>query len=331
MPELEERVAEAISVIPADDRDTWVRMAFAVKNGLGDAGFDIWDSWSRTSPRYQRAAALSTWRNAKAQGGVTIGTLFAVARKHGWESHYRIPDIDTETRQRERAAMMQARADQQQRHAQVAATAQHMLDAAIQDAHPYLAAKGFPEHIGFVLDDHLLIPLRDTSDRLWSLQTIDQEGAKRFLPGGRVGTMVHRLGDRKPLARWFVEGYATGLSVMQALHHLNRKRDEVWVTFSAHGVAAMANMVGTQAGKAYIIADHDAHVCACRHRWYAPWDEKQCPLCRSDKISLPAGESYARRTGLPFWIPPEPGDANDWHQSHGIASLARELKALTRR
>ena len=331
MDDLVAKAEDALSVIPADDRDTWVRMAFAVKNGLGDAGFDIWDSWSRTSPRYQRAAALSTWRNAKPHGGVTIGTLFAVAREHGWKSSYTPDPVDPVTAQQERESFLRAAEEQQRRRAQAADKAQQMLDVAIHDTHPYLTAKGFPDFRGLVLDQHLLVPLRDTSDRLWSLQTIDHSGAKKFLPGGRVGSMVHRMGNRhKPLATWFVEGYATGLSVMGALHHLGRKRDEIWVTFSAYGVANMAAKY-KGSGKAYIIADHDAYVCACRHRWYAPWGETKCPQCKSEKIGLPAGESYARRTDLPRWMPPEPGDANDWHQSHGIASLAREIKALTRR
>ena len=327
MDDLAAKAEDALSVIPADDRDTWVRMAFAVKNGLGDSGFHIWDSWSRTSPRYQRAAALSTWRNAKPYGGVTIGTLFAVARAHGWQSGYTPPPPDPAAERRERDAMLRAGREQKERWALAASTAQQMLDAAEQDTHPYLAAKGFPETTGFVLGEHLLVPLRDTTDHLWSLQQIAGDGAKRFLPGGRVGTMVHRMGDRKPRARWFVEGYATGLSIMQALYYLDRKRDEVWVTFSAHGMATMAHSVAAKPGTVvYLIADHDSYVCACRHRWYAPWGENQCPQCKSQKIGMPAGESYARRSELPFWIPSEPGDANDWHQAHGIASLAQEIR-----
>jgi hypothetical protein len=37
-----ERIRGALSFIPPDGRETWVRMAMAVKAELGDAGFDIW-------------------------------------------------------------------------------------------------------------------------------------------------------------------------------------------------------------------------------------------------------------------------------------------------
>ena len=46
------RVRAALAVIPADDYGTWVDMAFALKHGFGDAGFDIWDEWSRTAGNY---------------------------------------------------------------------------------------------------------------------------------------------------------------------------------------------------------------------------------------------------------------------------------------
>lgn len=38
-----DRLQAALSVIPAEDYATWVDMAFAVKSGPGEAGFDVWD------------------------------------------------------------------------------------------------------------------------------------------------------------------------------------------------------------------------------------------------------------------------------------------------
>ena len=144
MSDLAAQVAEAIRVIPADDRDTWVKMAFAVKNGLGDGGFDIWDSWSRSSPRYQRTAALSTWRNAKQYGGVTIASLFAVAREHGWESGYTPPAPDPQAQRRARDNAERAAAAQRQRHRDVALDAQGMVQLAVQDVHPLFGGQGIP-------------------------------------------------------------------------------------------------------------------------------------------------------------------------------------------
>jgi hypothetical protein len=65
-----ERLRGALFFIPADDRETWVRMAMAVKSELGDAGFDIWDAWNwpgRMFPRlpvvYQRRLLRAAFRS----------------------------------------------------------------------------------------------------------------------------------------------------------------------------------------------------------------------------------------------------------------------------
>jgi putative DNA primase/helicase len=79
------RVRAALAVIPADDYGTWLDMAFALKNGLGDAGLEIWDEWSRTAANYDERAARTTWRSAKETGGKTLASLFWLARQHGFD------------------------------------------------------------------------------------------------------------------------------------------------------------------------------------------------------------------------------------------------------
>src|SRR5689334_22846370 len=42
-----DRVRDALSFLDPDcDRAMWVQIGMCIKNGLGDAGFDIWDQWS---------------------------------------------------------------------------------------------------------------------------------------------------------------------------------------------------------------------------------------------------------------------------------------------
>ncbi len=92
-PQVDEtaRVRAALAVIPAEDYGTWVDMAFALKHGLGDAGFGIWDEWSRTAGNYDERAARTTWRSVKESGGKTLASLFWLAREHGFDlkrGHY---------------------------------------------------------------------------------------------------------------------------------------------------------------------------------------------------------------------------------------------------
>lgn len=79
-------VTEALDHIPNNDvgYDMWLRIGFACHSGLGDAGFDLWDEWSQRSSKYDAAFTLKTWRYFKPGGGVTVGSLFYLAKQHGW-------------------------------------------------------------------------------------------------------------------------------------------------------------------------------------------------------------------------------------------------------
>ena len=79
-----------------------------------------------------------------------------------------------------------------------------------------------------------------------------------------------------------------------------------------------------------VIADHDWWRCPkkeCRAKW--DYESKRCPSCGSSGVTEPVGEKYAKQTGLPYWMPPEPGtDANDYHQAHGVEALADALREV---
>lgn len=142
------RVRAALAVIPAEDYGTWVDMAFALKHGLGDAGFEIWDEWSRTADNYDERAARTTWRSVKESGGKTLASLFWLAREHGFDlrrGHYPdqmattlVPGPDVLERRAREAARQQAR------HAAVAREAQEIWQWArpVGPEHPYLVRKG---------------------------------------------------------------------------------------------------------------------------------------------------------------------------------------------
>ncbi|AOK19225.1 DNA replication protein [Burkholderia ubonensis] len=142
-----DRARAALAVIPADDYETWVDMAFALKQGFGDEGFEIWDAWSRTAANYNERAARTTWRSVSASGGKTLATLFWQARQHGFDlKRTNYPDRMTAVlapspevlaeREREEAL-------RQARHAAVAREATSIWQWArpVGPEHPYLVRK----------------------------------------------------------------------------------------------------------------------------------------------------------------------------------------------
>ena len=67
--------------------------------------------------------------------------------------------------------------------------------------------------------DFLIIPLRDTAGKLWSLQWIGPDGVKRFLAGGRKKGCFHHIGILENGKTIFItEGYVTGASIHMATH-----------------------------------------------------------------------------------------------------------------
>ena len=332
----------ALYSIPADDRDTWVQMGMAIKSELGDAGFALWDAWSQQSERYKPADARAVWRSVKHNGGITVASLYHLAKDYGWlgEAPAR-HQPSAEERRLWAEARRREEAERRRREAAAAAKAAAMLmeadyvdprarsghrDADVPSAHPYLVSKGFPEQGGLVHDGDLIVPMRHYRDyhRLQSVQMIGPDGSKKFLPRGKASEAVYKIG--RGAERYYCEGYATALSVRAALWHLYRdQHSEVWVCFSAGNIPKVAE----PRRRSMVIADHDWWRCPkkeCRAKW--DYESKRCPSCGSSGVTEPAGEKHAKQTGLPYWMPPEPGDANDFALEHGTGRLAVELRGL---
>ncbi len=285
-----EEVAGALSWISPDDRDVWVRMAMACRSALGDDGWALWDEWSEGSENYRPRDALAVWRSVRPAGGITAGSLFALARQNGWR-----PNATGQFRPRSTRPHRPPPVSAGPSPEQAAEKAGNLIARAKLDVHPYLARKGFPERKMLVLGEALLVPMRPIGgyERIAGLQMIRPDGGKLFLKGGRASGCVYHLGLGSS-EQWWCEGLATGLSVLAALKLLCR-RARVTVCFSASNLARAAR-------RGIVIADHD---------------EKSG-----------AGEKAARATGLDWWMPPEPGDANDFHQACGVRALADELRRM---
>jgi len=231
-----DRIRDALAHIPADDRDTWVRIGMAVKSELGEGGFDTWLTWSQQAASFNPKDALTTWKSINGAGAVTIGTLFHEAKANGWRPNgtYQSPtpeDIDRQRRAVDADAVKEVR-----KRTKAASSAAAILESAkpAPTEHPYLTRKGVKAYGLRVHEGVLVVPMRDTEGELHSLQFIDAEGDKRFLADGRVRGCYYTIGDAPDGVLCIAEGYATGASIHEATGH------PVAVAFNAGNLPAVA-------------------------------------------------------------------------------------------
>lgn len=217
-----------------------------------------------------------------------------------WRDETHHDDADSarllrEARQRTQEFIAQQRWQQNQ----VAASAAQMIEAASRQTHAYLRAKGFPDELGLVDGDMLLIPVRDAGEykRVLSVQRISPSGEKKFLFGGRTRGGIYRIGAPRARKTVLCEGYATGLTLDTALKAMQGTH-AVIVCFSATNLKLVAELFP------------DAAVCA-------------------DNDVTKTGEEAAKSTQLKWTMPPETGmDFNDWHQRDGIIVVREALRGL---
>ena len=196
-----ERAALALTAIPADvPRDTWWKVGAALKHEFGDDGFTLFDGWSSTVEAYDSKAVRDTWRSLNASGGIRIGTLYEVAKSHGFDpkQHRTATPITAaqQAKQRERANQdAQVHANEVKRRTRAADRATELWEASsltVAD-HPYLQRKQVGAHGvrlyrgelcigGMPCDGALVVPLHNTAGELTSLEFIATDGEKRFLP-----------------------------------------------------------------------------------------------------------------------------------------------------
>ncbi len=177
--------------------------------------------------------------------------------------------------------------------------AAEMIAAATVYEHPYLISKGLPAVKGLVLNQTLLVPMRTLSGRLVGLQTIEMEVGewkKKMLFGTRAKGAVLKLGSTSEMI--LCEGYATGLSIAEALKN-GSAGESVLICFSAGNLVHVASLL--KSGSVY--ADNDLSG---------------------------AGQEAAEKSGFPWVMSETPGnDANDDFRLGGLI-VERNLMKLRR-
>lgn len=337
----EQEIETALSFIPSDDRDLWVRMAFAIRDELGNVGFDIWDRWSSTYSQYDAKAAKSVWKSASGKG-VTISSLFKLAREFGYRREGK-PQSISEDEYLARKARREADAEQREKelaeqHKKSAARAAKLYASAKPALlHPYASKKQIvlrdtvrtgswtrtDPDTGeiFTIDNVLLIPIRTLEKRgPVSLQAYFPDadnplGRDRdYLPGGeKSGGFFPLLQLKKDYSDTIVicEGWATGEKINAATGL------QTIIAFDAGNLYAVAEAVRKMYpdNKIIIAADDD--------RYHDSVKKRNAGLCNAVEAAnavngLVAIPDFSDRSS-------QPTDFDDMARLSGLESVAEAI------
>jgi len=245
------RVESALPSIDAADRDTWTRCGMAIKSEFGEAGFPLWDVWSRTADNYNERDAQDVWRSFGESGSVGLGSLFFLARESGWSDSTPRRELSPEKAEARRRSKEEAARRDTEEEARAKAQAREWAARIISAAqparpdHPYLTRKQVPPamleiHAGDAariigyrpaaggqdLTGRLLVtPLeRDGEAGPCTVEFIDEAGRKTALAGrGTKAGAFGRLDACQGVPDMVVigEGSGTVLSALAALSGRN--------------------------------------------------------------------------------------------------------------
>jgi putative DNA primase/helicase len=244
-----DRIRDALSFVPPNDRDIWLKMGMAIKSELGDTGYDVWEAWSQQDESFNEKDARDVWKSIRANGKVTPGTLFHEARANGWrDDGARQKPTPEELAERRRIAAERASKEEAEiarERVDTAKKAKAILKAATpaKADHPYLSRKqvlpvatlreidasaaaailGYPlKSGGDLLTGRLVVvPIKRDND-ISTLELIAEPGRKAALAGrgSKAGGFwaSERLpdGDGTGLTLLIGEGVATVLSAREA-------------------------------------------------------------------------------------------------------------------
>ena len=184
---------------------------------------------------------------------------------------------------REKARKIQAEKQEKARK-----KAGFIMNNTIEKPHPYMARKGFPRQKVYVWNDLLVLPMR-IDGKLVGCQLISEDGTKKFL-SGQVTKGASLVIDNKGMDI-VCEGFATGMSIRNAMRHL-KMRYKIHICFSA------ANMIEISKGlhDPFVVADND-----------------------------PVGIRTAQKIGN-YWVSDKDGeDFNDAEQRLGVEEVSQSL------
>lgn len=279
-------ISDALHSIPPDlCREEWWKIAAAIKNELGDGGFDLFDTWSHDADNYKPGDVRSTWNSTKPNGAgptITVGTLFKMAQDHGHKPRTSAPKRTSKPVRRNVTGNAKAYWDQ----------------AEDCTSHPYAERKGLDTTGLKKYKGRLLIPAFDASGKLSSIQTIHKDGNKKFLQGCTMSGCWYTItGDDVIVV---AEGWATAKSIHLATGHT------AIVAFSSSGFMKVPSLLRKKHPKARIILAPDN-------------DESQDAVKKATK----AAREYGCEIIVPEIE--DGSDFNDVHQNAGVEEVRRQF------
>lgn len=201
-PPTAEQLRGVLDFIPPDlGHDDRVRVGFALYDGLGDAGEELFLAWAGARSKPDAAEDKATWRSCRKPGKTKVATLFGMAKDHGYKPPAGaavVPKVSAEERQRQAEKKRQEQAAEEaqlaQRREDAAQRCQKLWEGAKTEAGragcPYLARKGVKAYgLRFLPGGTALVPMRDEAGKLWSVQ--------RLLPKAKVDPETGKAGSDK--------------------------------------------------------------------------------------------------------------------------------------
>lgn len=332
-----DEIRNALSYIDSRDRETWIEVGAALKDELGEDGFNLWDGWSQGADNYNARDAKTAWKSFKT-GRIHIATLFYHARQNGYrpDKTYTPP---TPEQQAARVAENEARRQAEEREqaeaqAKAKTTAQGIWNrsAPARTDHPYLVAKGITaaaavaglRQNSYLDNDNLVVPLY-YEGAIVNVQSINQDGHKRFLSGGQVKGGYAVVGDAGQISGGIViaEGYATAASIHQATGK------PVIVVFNAGNMVTVSERLAKNLPvdvPVMLAVDNDASQTGIKKARQAAEFFGGRAVAVQPEFTMTQIQAYQKTNGLNL-----PSDFNDLHQLAGIEKVRATIEAAFKR
>jgi len=183
-------------------------------------------------------------------------------------------------------------------------------------------------------DQKLLVPAKDINGKLWSVQTIDEDGNKRFQKNARKSGVMHIIDPEKKIGEnvgyisnkffdkgtvFVAEGYATGASVHEAT-----QRPTV-VAFDAGNLKPVAEAVRKQYphSKIVIAADNDHQLESKPYGNIGKKKGTEAALAVGGYMVAPGFDDEQKAKGMSDW--------NDLAQANGTKAIVEQMRQQLKR